>query len=287
MQGTDVVMPRSPSGRFILFSWWFFIMILTSMYTANLTAHLTLERSSITIKGLDDLLDQNEYTWGLVEDRNLESLLLNHKEEKYRKIAERGENVVSLEDGIKRVKQGEYVFIDESSVLTFNFKDDCSAVRTNTGKFSNQWAFGIQVNSPYANVINNMLLQYRESGWLTSVFDTWYQGSSENSCSTTIGSETKFDLQVLAGLFIILAGGICISFIFVILEIISAAHEDSLSTKKGFWSCISKRIRLKCVEIKEEWCNCNPIKSRKTTCYSNSPPKSPPPEPMGSYTPTD
>ena len=51
LQGSDVF-PRAPSGRFLLFFWWLFVMILTSMYTANLTAHLTLERTTISIASL-------------------------------------------------------------------------------------------------------------------------------------------------------------------------------------------------------------------------------------------
>ena len=36
-------------------------MILTSMYMANLTAHLTKERNSLAVDDLSDLLDQSEY----------------------------------------------------------------------------------------------------------------------------------------------------------------------------------------------------------------------------------
>ena len=33
--------PYCASGRFILMAWWFFMMIVTAMYTANLAAFLT------------------------------------------------------------------------------------------------------------------------------------------------------------------------------------------------------------------------------------------------------
>ena len=58
-------------------------MILTSMYTANLTAHLTLDRSTATIRGLSDLLVQNDYKWGLIEDRNLEIMMSGHDDQDY------------------------------------------------------------------------------------------------------------------------------------------------------------------------------------------------------------
>lgn len=42
-QGCDI-MPRSLSTRVLAASWWFFILILVSSYTANLAAFLTVER---------------------------------------------------------------------------------------------------------------------------------------------------------------------------------------------------------------------------------------------------
>ena len=46
-------------------------MILVSMYTANLAAFLTLERSEIGIVSMTDLLDQEEFKWGLITGREL------------------------------------------------------------------------------------------------------------------------------------------------------------------------------------------------------------------------
>ena len=248
-QGGETL-PAAPSGRFLLFFWWLFVMILVSMYTANLTAHLTLERNDISITSLFDLLAQSEYSWGLITDRNLESMMKNHGEEKYGELVQRGTKLDNLDVGIEKVQDGGFVFIDESSVLTFNFRDNCTAIQVNTGKFSNEWAFGLQTNSPYAYVINNMFLQYREEGWLTEVWDKWYK--ADGACTTSIGSDMRFDLTILSGLFAIFAMGIGCSFILVILETLHAAYKDCKG-KPGYWKCLSERLSLKKKEIKEEW----------------------------------
>ena len=65
--------------------------------------------------------------------------------------------MTSLDDAVDRVKHSKFVFIDESTVLTYNLRDDCRAVRTNTGKFNNEWAFGTQPHSPYSKLINHRL----------------------------------------------------------------------------------------------------------------------------------
>ncbi|VVC44599.1 Hypothetical protein CINCED_3A012347 [Cinara cedri] len=54
--------PDTDSARLIFATWWIFIMILTSFYTANLTAFLTLSKFTLPIKRLEDIAD-NEYRW--------------------------------------------------------------------------------------------------------------------------------------------------------------------------------------------------------------------------------
>lgn len=50
------------SARLIFATWWIFIMILTSFYTANLTAFLTLSKFTLPIKRIEDIAN-NEYRW--------------------------------------------------------------------------------------------------------------------------------------------------------------------------------------------------------------------------------
>jgi hypothetical protein len=234
--------------------WWLFIMILTSMYTANLTAHLTLDRSTASINTMDDLLSQSSYKWGLIVDRNLQIMMSHHEDERYNNIVTRGINLQTLDEGIQKVKKGQFVFIDDSSVLMYNFREDCDTVMTKTGKFNNQWAFGTQVNSPYSALINSMFLQYRERGWFTSKFEEWYyKADGAASCDSSVGSDSKFGIPVLIGLFLILGVGALLSFVTVFLEILYVAHVDSKEKQQGYWRCLWRRLRYKYREVTEEW----------------------------------
>lgn len=53
-----VILPQLDSTRLIFATWWIFITILTSFYTANLTAFLTLSRFTLPINNWDDLYHQ-------------------------------------------------------------------------------------------------------------------------------------------------------------------------------------------------------------------------------------
>lgn len=49
------------STRLLFATWWIFITILTSFYTANLTAFLTLSKFTLPINDVNDILDNNKY----------------------------------------------------------------------------------------------------------------------------------------------------------------------------------------------------------------------------------
>ena len=67
--------PRNMSGRVILAMWWFMILIVTAMYTANLAAFLTVTRMENGINSIADLISQDEVKWGTVNGTNAEILL--------------------------------------------------------------------------------------------------------------------------------------------------------------------------------------------------------------------
>lgn len=52
-------------------SWWLFIMILTSFYTANLTAFLTLSRFTLPIQSIEDIANPM-YKWAALEGDAIE-----------------------------------------------------------------------------------------------------------------------------------------------------------------------------------------------------------------------
>lgn len=52
---SSTLSPISDSTRLMFATWWIFITILTSFYTANLTAFLTLSRFTLPINNWNDL----------------------------------------------------------------------------------------------------------------------------------------------------------------------------------------------------------------------------------------
>lgn len=60
MKQGSILSPNADSIRVAFATWWIFITILTSFYTANLTAFLTLARFSLPINVPQDLVDKRQ-----------------------------------------------------------------------------------------------------------------------------------------------------------------------------------------------------------------------------------
>ena len=66
---------RSVSGRVVVASWWLFVVLVVSCYTANLAAFLTVTSIGTTINTLEELMAQSQVRYGLVENQAAHQLL--------------------------------------------------------------------------------------------------------------------------------------------------------------------------------------------------------------------
>ncbi|KAI8036619.1 hypothetical protein M5D96_010420 [Drosophila gunungcola] len=61
MKQGSTLSPIADSTRLLFATWWIFITILTSFYTANLTAFLTLSKFTLPYNTVDDILSKNKH----------------------------------------------------------------------------------------------------------------------------------------------------------------------------------------------------------------------------------
>ena len=242
---TSETLPYCLSGRFLMIIWWAFTLILISMYTANLTAFLTLSNIGIPLKTVLDLLDQDTYKWGLIGSRHPETLLKNHLDSRYSRLVDDGIPIKNLEEAFEKVRKGQFVFIDESPIMAHNLRGDCEIMSLGEDFNSFEYAFGLPKNSPYKALIDAYLLKFRENGFIDMLWHKWSAGTSVCSRSE-MGKKTTLDLSTLAGIFILLCIGTAISFVLFLLELIYVSlrdikQNDGLSFMKAF------KDRIKCI----------------------------------------
>ncbi|EFN61734.1 Glutamate receptor delta-2 subunit [Camponotus floridanus] len=75
-QGTNII-ATTDSTRILFATWWIFILILTSFYTANLTAFLTKPQFTLPINNLQDIVRKG-YQWVTYKGRIIDFVLSHH-----------------------------------------------------------------------------------------------------------------------------------------------------------------------------------------------------------------
>ncbi|XP_026326417.1 glutamate receptor ionotropic, delta-2 [Hyposmocoma kahamanoa] len=80
-QGTSLA-PEANTTRILFATWWLFIILLSSFYTANLTAFLTLSKFTLEIRNADDLYKKN-YRWIAKEGGSVQFIINDPEENQY------------------------------------------------------------------------------------------------------------------------------------------------------------------------------------------------------------
>ncbi|XP_031560849.1 glutamate receptor 2-like isoform X2 [Actinia tenebrosa] len=243
-QGPDGLHPISASGRAAIAVWWFCITILTSTYTANLAAYLTTNRMQTPIAHVNDLSEQNEIDYGLIENSQTQRFFEDSRLSRYLIMWEymklRRALVSNTSSGIQRVLKGKYAFIHDAPVLQYQArKNYCGHIKLiggfdekTIGKMS--YGFALPKGSPYRLLINIELLKLQQKGVIKKIIKKWM--IDKTPCSllddADLHEESKTDayrmgLMNMLGVFIFMLAGVVIGLIFLIIEWWAAAVGDS------------------------------------------------------------
>ncbi len=57
-------LPKSNPGRAYVWFWWVFSIILIVTYGGNLIAYLTVSKSEVPFRTVEDIINQDRYKWG-------------------------------------------------------------------------------------------------------------------------------------------------------------------------------------------------------------------------------
>nr|CAI5835894.1 unnamed protein product [Callosobruchus analis] len=114
--------------------WWFFSLIMTSSYTANLAAFLTKANMEPTIDGAEALSKQTRVKYGLLESGSTESFFRNSNYSTYQRMWLNMQQFKpsvfekNNSDGVNRVqttRNGLYAFLMESTQIEYVVATNC------------------------------------------------------------------------------------------------------------------------------------------------------------------
>ncbi|XP_049316276.1 glutamate receptor ionotropic, kainate 2 isoform X5 [Bactrocera dorsalis] len=220
-QGSDIN-PKSLSTRIVSAIWWFFTLIIIASYTANLAAFLTVERMITPIENAEDLASQTEISYGTLESGSTMTFFRDSIIETYKKMWRNMENKKSIaftstyEEGIKRVNQGNFAFLMESTMLDYIVQRDCNL--TQIGGLLDTKGYGIATpkGSPWRDKISLSILEFQEKGNIQMLYDRWWKKAGDTCLRKSNSKQTKanalgldnIEFSIEGGVFVVLFVGI-------------------------------------------------------------------------------
>ena len=223
--------------------WWLFILVVTSSYTANLAAFLTVERMESPIESAEDLAKQTKIKYGCLESGSTRAFFRDSKMPTFSRMyafMESQKNpktfTSSNKDGVQRVidSSGEYAFLMESNSIQYQVERNCDLLQV--GKLLDSKGYGIAFTpgSLYRVPISSAILQLQEAGRLHILKNRWWkQRRGGGKCDDTSKKSEANELSVdsVGGVFVVLIGGMGVACLISVLEFLW--KRRSLETKAG------------------------------------------------------
>ena len=218
------------SGRLVLVAWWAAILILTSTYTANLTAWLTQARLQGQIDTVADLLNNPAYSYGVIGSTGTESAIKRQRNRSplyntlYRNMDANGWIVRTSEaDGVAKVQDGNFaLFLPKSTIFSYNNQQPCNT-RLAAETFERS-IYGVVMQKPalFLKVINAFVTFSIESGIIRSLEHKWFveKGQCQGKDSGADGAGVSGQMRPgdMTGIIMVIYASMAIGFLLLIVE---------------------------------------------------------------------
>ncbi|XP_059470879.1 glutamate receptor ionotropic, kainate 2 isoform X3 [Neocloeon triangulifer] len=245
--------PKATSTRIVGGIWWFFTLIIISSYTANLAAFLTVERMITPIENAAELAEQTEISYGTLEGGSTMTFFRDSKIGIYQKMWRFMESkrpsvfVNSYEEGIKRVLEGNYAFLMESTMLDYAVQRDCNL--TQIGGLLDSKGYGIATpkGSPWRDKISLAILELQEKGTIQILYDKWWKNTGDVCNRDDKSKESKANalgVENIGGVFVVLLCGLALAIIVAVLEFCWNSRKNAQTDRQSLCSEMAEELRF-------------------------------------------
>ncbi|ROL47403.1 Glutamate receptor ionotropic, NMDA 1 [Anabarilius grahami] len=250
--------PRSFSARILGMVWAGFAMIIVASYTANLAAFLVLDRPEERITGINDPRLRNpsdKFIYATVKQSSVDiyfrrqvelSTMYRHMEKhNYESAAEAIQAVRDNKNVIEGIQWGTklhssgigfhlpmrwqssfllHAFIWDSAVLEFEASQKCDLVTTGELFFRSGFGIGMRKDSPWKQNVSLAILSSHENGFMEDLDKTWVR---YQECDSRSNAPATLTFENMAGVFMLVAGGIAAGIFLIFIEIAYKRHKDA------------------------------------------------------------
>lgn len=178
----------SPSNRLLVAGFWFFCELVMASYTANLAAFLTASRLVTSIDSLEDLVSQSVVNYSVISGSSGETYFKRMADiednfytlwremsyasspdstvtkyavwdyplgDKYMRLWKSMTFVKDSKEGLAKVLEGDFVFFQETPVLEYDMKRDCSLWTVGKPFSAKPYAFVLPQGSALVKQVSN------------------------------------------------------------------------------------------------------------------------------------
>ncbi|CAH1798701.1 unnamed protein product [Owenia fusiformis] len=250
-QGSDID-PKALATRIVGGTWFFFTLILISSYTANLAAFLTVEKSVSPIENVEDLAKQTNIKYGSLGSGSTMTFFKDSKIETYKtmwkEMNKHKEQVFakSTKEGIQKVKQGNYAFLMESTMLDYTIQRDCDLMQVGGLLDSKDYGIGTPIGSVYKDSISMAILKMQEDGKIQQLYNRWWRNSGTCTKDSNKGGKkgTPLGRDNIGGIFIVLLSGLAIAVIVAFMEFTWSAKKRSNLDRQSLCQEMGDELRF-------------------------------------------
>ncbi|KAF7285568.1 hypothetical protein GWI33_010478 [Rhynchophorus ferrugineus] len=255
-QGCDLL-PKGISTRMATAAWWFFSLIMTTSYTANMAAFLTMSRMGLTIEKADDLASQNKIKYGCVAGGSTCSFFKDTNFSTYHQMWVQMESAdptvfeSSNADGVKRVlnSKRKYAFLMESSSIEYETERNCDLIQVGGQIDSKGYGIAMTANFQYRKAFNEAILKMQEMGLLSRLKTKWWtEMNGGGKCKEEEHSEddaaAELSLDNVGGVFVVLAVGVAVALAFAMCEFIWMIKKIAVREHIGFKEALKSELKF-------------------------------------------
>ncbi|XP_046652839.1 glutamate receptor ionotropic, kainate 2-like isoform X3 [Daphnia pulicaria] len=245
--------PKAASTRIVGGIWWFFTLIIISSYTANLAAFLTVERMIAPIDSVEDLADQSDISYGTLEAGSTMTFFRDSRIETYQKMWRYMESkkpsvfVSTYEEGTKRVMEGNFAFLMESTTLDYVVQRNCNLTQIGGLLDSKGYGIGTPKGSPWRDRISLAILELQEKGSIHLLYNKWWKDTGDVCNRDDKNKESKasaLGVENIGGVFVVLLCGLAMAIVVAILEFCWNSKRNAQQEKQSLCSEMGEELRF-------------------------------------------
>ncbi|XP_046381328.2 glutamate receptor ionotropic, delta-2-like [Haliotis rufescens] len=227
-----VHLPVSSSGRILVSFWWLFIIVMTSAYSGNLIASLTVTRKTPPFSSLEDVFTDANLKIGLLGGVILHRTIETSNDSKLIGLWER---IVASKDAdndifnhnisvhMKKVMTENYAFLNDVFELEVYVKTLCDVYILKEQFLPQQYSLLLQQGSPLTDMFSKEILTVREIGLMEYWLRKWNPKLNDSACPSTEKGAKPIGLEKLAAALLALLVGVLFSGMCLLIELVVKA----------------------------------------------------------------